>query len=252
MAILASELRYYGSNTMQDTDSGTQGGAINTAIKIEFTQMTGNSTLEAVSSASGDTTQTVTVTGRNAAGELITTSAVTLNGTTAVSMGATTFERILKVVLSATCTGTISVRNSSGGTVWGTLESGFTQVRVPFYNAAAEPSGGSNKDYYEKVFVRNTNSTLTLTNAVVAEQADPSGKITFALATTLNDSGTSTNRLTVPASGVSAFDNTTKNVANSQNLTSGAQQGVWLKLSLTAGDAANKTSYTLRTQGSSV
>ena len=72
MAILASELRYYGANTMQDTDSGTQGGAINTAIKIEFTQMTGNSTLEAVSSAGGDTTQTVTVTGRNAAGELIT------------------------------------------------------------------------------------------------------------------------------------------------------------------------------------
>src|SRR3972149_1961530 len=161
MAILASELSYYGATNHQDTDSGTQGGAINTAIKIEFTQMTGNSTLEAVLSAAGDTTQTVTVTGRNAAGELITTSAVTLNGTTAVSMGATTFERILKVVLSATCTGTISVRNSSGGTVWSKLESGFTQVRVPFYNAAAEPSGGSNKDYYEKVFVGRTDGKVT-------------------------------------------------------------------------------------------
>lgn len=48
------------------------------------------------------------------------------------------------------------------------------------------------------------------------------------------------------------LDNTTKNVANSGNHTAGAGQGVWLKLSLAAGAAAQKTSYTLRESGTTV
>ena len=251
MSILNTELKFYGSSNMQDTDSGTQGGGISTTTKVEFTQMTANSQLEAISSSSGDITQTVTVVGRDAGGVIVTLGPYTLNGATAVSIGTQVFERILKVTLSATTAGTITIRNVSSGTTWCTLEAGITTLRVPFYNAVADPTGGAAKDYYEKIFAKNTNGTLTLTNATIAEYSDPSGLIVFALETTLNGTGTSTDRLTVPASGVGTFDSATKNVVNSQNLTAGSQQGVWLRLSLAAGAAANKTTYTLRLNGSS-
>lgn len=253
MSILSSELKFYGSNVMPDDDSTNNiGGAIATTKKIEFTQMTANSALEVVSSAAGDTTQTVTVTGRKADGTISTAGPVTLNGTTAVSLGATVFERILKVVLSASTAGTVTVRNSGAGTAWCTLEPGITELRVPFYNAVADATGGSAKTYYEKVFVKNTNGSLALTAAQIIEQADPSGKITFAVAGTLDDSGTNgagNNRQVAP-SGLT-FDSAAKSVATG-DLSSGSAQGVWLKLSLAAGDAAAKSSYTLRVSGNSI
>jgi len=126
----------------------------------------------------------------------------------------------------------------------------ITEVRRIFYNISADVAGGAARDFYEKIFFKNTHATLSLTAATIAEQADPSGKVTFGLASTLDDTGTSTNRVTAPASIV--FDSTTKNVANSQNHTAGAAQGVWLKLTLAAGDAAQKTSYTLRESGTTV
>jgi hypothetical protein len=127
----------------------------------------------------------------------------------------------------------------------------ITEVRRLFYNAAADVPGGAARDYYEKVFVKNTHASLSLTGATIAEQADPSGKITFALATALDDTGTSADRRTAPASGVSAFDNAAKNVANSQNHSAGAAQGIWLKLTLAAGDAPLKSTYTVRENGTS-
>jgi len=69
------------------------------------------------------------------------------------------------------------------------------------------------------------------------------------VAGTLGDSASSTDRRTDP--GGLTFDSATKNVANSQNLTAGSAQGIWIKLTLAAGDAAQKTSYTLRASGSS-
>lgn len=250
MSILTSELILYGSANHQETDSGTQGGAISTSTKLEFTDIAATDTVQVLSSNAGDTTQTITVTGRQASG-IISADVLTLNGTTAVT-GSTSFERILKAVKSATTTGTITLRRTTGGTTIATFDKTpveiFT-VRRLFYDASAPPSG--TRDYYEKGFLKNTNATLTLTSSTVAEQADPTAKITFALATTLDDTGTSTNRQTAPASGVSAFDSATKNVANSQNLTNGAAQGVWFKLSLTAGDAATKNTYTARLSGTS-
>lgn len=325
MPVAATDLIIYGSANMQDSDSGTQGGAIATSKRPVFADVSPAGNVQIVSSAAGDTTQTVTVTGRDAAGVII-AETKTLNGTTAVAMTTnTSWERLLKGVKSATCAGdvaveaatatrtgtaqagaaqTITLDAGASGTddlykdhviritsgtgagqirriasyvgatkvatverAWGTspdntsvfrISQGFhfekapaeiLEVRRAFYNAAADVSGGSARDYYEKVFIKNIHATLALTAATIAEQADPSGKIAFALETTLDGSGTSADRRTAPASGVSAFDNTTKNVANSQNHSPGAAQGIWLKLTLAAGDAAQKTSYTLREQG---
>lgn len=325
MPVTARDLVFYGSANMQETDSGTQGGAISTSKRPVFADVTPTGNVQIVSSAAGDTTQTVTVTGRDGAGVII-SEGKTLNGTTAVAMTTnTSWERLLKGVKSATCAGDVAVEaatatrtgtaqagaagsitldaGASGtddfykdeiiritsGTGAGQIRrissyNGTTKVAVPerdfatppdntsvfriskgfyfekspaeilevrraFYNAAADVSGGSSRDYYEKIFCKNIHGSLALTGATIAEQADPSGKVSFALETTLDGSGTSTDRRTAPGAGVGTFDNATKNVANSQNHSFGSAQGIWLKLTLAAGDAAQKTSYTLREQG---
>lgn len=254
MPIVASDLVVYGSATMPNDDSTLNiGGAINTATRIVFTDIVATDQIEVISDNAGDTTQTCTIYGRNAAGELV-SEGQTLNGITQVTF-TTTFERVLRVTLSASATGTVTVRDQDTDTTIMSIESGVTEIRRPFYDAAADASGGSARDYYEKVFVKNNHGTLTLTSSTIAEQADPSGKVTFALEASLNGTdtnGAGNNRQTVGNLSGYTFDSTTKNVANSQNLTAGAAQGVWLKLSLAAGDAANNTTYTLRCSGNTV
>lgn len=250
MAILDTELILYGSANHPEIDTTTAGGAISTSVKLVFTDISATGTVEVLSNNAGDTTQTVTVTGRLAAGN-IASEVLTLNGTTPVA-GTNSYERILKAVKSASTTGVITLRKASDDVTIATFEKTpheILTIRRLFYDASAPPSG--TRDYYEKGFWKNTNATLTLTNSTVVEQADPTAKVTFALANTLDDTGTSTNRLTAPASGVTAFDSATKNVANTQNLTNGTAQGIWFKLSLAAGDAATKNTYTTRLTGQS-
>jgi hypothetical protein len=135
-----------------------------------------------------------------------------------------------------------------------------TENRRAFYDIAADVTGGSTRTYYEKLFVANNNTTTAWTTAAVLKQADPSaGTLDFALCSALNDTGTVANRQTAPGSGITAFSSgaapQTINVPSPQNLPSGAApnaagaQGIWLRLALTAGLPAAKTSFTLRAQG---
>ena len=329
MSVAMSDVKIYGSATMPDDDSVQNiGGAIDTQKKVEMKDISPSGNVQIISSASGDTTQTVTVTGRDAAGVQI-SETKTLNGTTAVAMTAqTTWERLLKAVKSATTTGDVAVEavtaersntaqgggtdangnpyidldasanasddyyngmviRTTGGTgpnqirqiidyvgstkrayvsrAWSTSPDATTtfriaqgmvfdkspaeimQVRRPFFNASAPPSG--TRKYYEKLFFKNTHGTLSLTSAVIKEASDPSGKVAFMLPATLDDSGgngAGNNRQVAPSG---TFNSSDKNVANSQNHTAGAAQGVWIELSLAAGDAATKTTYTLREEG---
>ena len=333
MSVLRSEIELHGSAVMPDDDATNNiGGAISTSKKVSFSDMSAAGNVQAVSSAAGDTTQTVTAYGKNAAGEDI-NEVKTLNGTTVVPMTVnTTWERLLKAIKSATTTGDVAleavtaersntaqggaaktasvdayitldagasavddyykgmVLRLTGGTGsgqirevlyydgttkrayvkdWGTLPDGtttfkisngmvfdkspaeITEVRKLFYNAAAPPAG--TRKYYEKVFFKNNHGTLSLTNAVIKEAADPSAKIAFALETSLNGTdtnGAGNNRQVAP--GGYTFDSGDENVANSQNHTAGSGQGVWIELSLAAGDAATKTSYTPSEEGNSV
>jgi hypothetical protein len=324
MSVAQNELKFYGSANMQDTDSGTQGGAISTAKKIEFKDISPSGNIQIVSSSASDTTQTVTAYGKDASGVAI-NEGKTLNGQTPVAMTAqTTWERLLKAIKSATCAGDVAVEavtaevsntaqagaadsitlhsGASGtdnyyrgmvirltggqgsgqirqiidyngttkiakvnynfstlpnatttfriceGMVFDKSPAEITEVRVPFYDAAAPASGTT--DYYEKIFCKNTNGTTSLTSAVIKEASDPSGKIGFGLAATLDDTASVANRLTAPG-GIS-FDSADKNVANSQNLTPGSAQGIWLKLSLASTDVATKTTYTPRVQGNTI
>ena len=137
-----------------------------------------------------------------------------------------------------------------------------TAVIRMFSTSAADVPTGSQRTYYDKVFVVNNNTATTLTGAQIEvaneTPALPSGALLdLALTTALNDAGTVANRQTAPSSGVGAF--TTQpaflNVPSPGNLPSGltpnaaGAQGVWLRLTLPAGTAAYKGSADLRTQG---
>jgi hypothetical protein len=141
------------------------------------------------------------------------------------------------------------------GLVFDKGPSEVTEVRRLFYDALADAPGGSTKTYFDKFFLKNTHGSLDLTDAEVAEIADPSGDVTFALETTLDGTGKNgggNNRQVAPSGGIGSFDSTTKAVANSGSLSSGSAQGVWAKLTLAAGAAAQKTSWTVRLQGNTV
>ena len=136
-----------------------------------FSDIVATDQIEALSDDAGDTTQILTVYGRSAAGQLL-VEGKTLTGASPVTF-TNTFARILKMVLSGAATGTVTLRDQDTDTTIAAMEPGLLQIRRIFYNAAAEGSGGSDLDYYEKVFYKNTHASLTLLNASIIEQADP-------------------------------------------------------------------------------
>lgn len=145
------------------------------------------------------------------------------------------------------------------GFLFDLLPNQVTQVRRAFYDVAADAPGGSTFIFYEKVFAVNENATISLTNASIIKQADPSsGTLDFALCTALNDTTTAANRKTAPT-GIGSFSSgvapQTIAVPAPQNLVNGAApnaanaQGVVLRLTLTAGLAAAKTTFGMRGTG---
>ena len=213
------------------------------------------SILKVSSSASGDNSQTLTITGRDSSGTII-TDALSLNGTSTV-VGTKSFERILKMVTTSH-TGTLTIIDSEGSpNTVATMEPAITTVRRPFYNVSADVSGGSDRDYYEKVFLKNNNSTNALLNASLVEASDGTeavlADVTFDLESSQNGSNTSTNRVTPPAGGgmlgSPTFDDSSKSIPTT-SLGPSSGIGVWLKLNLPDGTVATNTTFTLRASGS--
>lgn len=145
------------------------------------------------------------------------------------------------------------------------LPNPVTAVIRMFSNTAADAAMGTQRIYYEKIFVANNNTSTALTGAQVEVASDtpglPSGALLdVALTTALNDTGTAANRQAAPSSGVGAFISQPAfvNVTGAGNLASGpapnsaGAQGVWLRLTLPAGAASYKGFADLRTQGTTV
>lgn len=244
-SIVAADLVLYNAASMPDDDASTSGGAIDTLRRPDFTQLAANDTIRVVSTGAGDTSQTLTITGRKVDGTLA-SETLSLNGTTPAT-SSNTYERLLKAELSATCAGTVTVARTTGPTTIRVIPIGERGFLAVFRKTTSSPS--VEVDDYIKVFWKNTHATLALTSAVVKESADPSAVVSHALAAALDDTATVTNRLTSP--GLS-FDSSDKNVPNSGNLSSGSAIGVWLKLTLTANAAALKTTYTSELDGTTV
>jgi hypothetical protein len=152
--------------------------------------------------------------------------------------------------------------NVSQGMLFEILPNQVKFITRCFATAAADVPSGSSRIFYEKLFAVNNNTTAALTSAQIEVLSEtptlPSGALLdLALNTALNDTNTSTNRQTAPASGVGAFvtQPALVNVPIPGNLPSGAApnsagaQGIWLRLTLPPGTAAYKGSADLRTQG---
>lgn len=325
-SVALSDLFLYGCAVPGDSDTPTAiGGAIDKTLLPLFSDIGG--AYQIVSESTSDTTQTITTTRRDAAGNPV-TEVKTLNGRNYVTFSNVP-ERILKAVKSASCAGAVGLvlqsltrQNTaqSGAAGYIQLDAGASgsdnayrgyvirttggtgphQIRrIVLYNgttkrayvqpafatapandttfdlspgivfdktpneiltayrlcmsADADEPGGSARAFYDKFFFWNNNGTIDLIFAYVAEVTDSLGIFDFALETALDGSTTNgggNNRLVAPA-GLT-FNSSQKNVANSQSLTHGKGQAVWVKLSLAAGAAAGKATWSVELFGKTV
>lgn len=245
MPIVAADLHIRGSANRPTDDVSTAGGAIATATRPEFTQLTATSVIAVVSD--GADVRTITIEGRLASGA-IDTEGLVLTGAAEV-VGAKSFERILKVTASAADGArTVTVRQGAGGATRATLNPNETEVYAQFQRSASE---AAQTIRYEKAFWRNAHGTLSLLDAQVTLTADPSANIRIGLAGTVDDTATVTNRKTAPGGVTFVDDSVAQNVPGT-NLAAGAAIGTWVELTLAADEAAQKTTHTTELAGTTV
>ena len=234
--ILPANLVFYASANVPDIDTGTAGGAIDSNRRLEFTPLVATDNIEVVSSAA-DTRQ-ITIDGRLADGTFV-SEAITLAGTTPQT-SVNVFERILRAEMSgAAISQVVTVRRATGDTLIRQIPANELGFMAIFRRNDAPGT------FYQKGFWLNNHGSLTMTSAQVKEQADPVGRITFALAGSINDTGTVANRLTSPGL---TFDNSDKAVPGDQ-LAPGDRIGVWFKLTLPGGDPDHHSTYTTHLTG---
>jgi len=254
MAIVASDLKAWASVATPEDDSSTSGGIIQDdahasgGVKIAFTDISAADTVEVISD--GSDTRTVTVTGRLASGA-IDSDAIVLNGATFVA-GAKTFKNILKIVLSAKdAARTVTVRKASDDVTIATLEPNVIAVRRLFYDASVPSSGSTTR--YELIYLKNTHGTLALLAANAKLTSDPVANLEIAMAAAAGDTPSVANRLTAPTGGNltgAGFVNDNVALAHpSTDQAAGGRIGIWLKQTLTAGDPAFESTWTIQHYG---
>lgn len=249
MAVADSDLVFYLAANMPEDDTSTSGGAIDTAARLLDQQLGSSDTVDVVSD--GADTRDVVITGRDASGSIV-SETLTLNGTTPVT-GSQTFERILKIVLSATDasrTVTVSDGDSGDGTLH-TFNPNETDARILFYDAS---SSSSQEVRYEKVFAKNENGSSALTNAEVQNTSDPESLFDIALAATKDDSVSVADRTTEPGAADLVGEWTAENTfigVPTGDLGAGEAIGVWFRMTLAADEAAGKNNVDPEIQGTS-
>jgi hypothetical protein len=150
------------------------------------------------------------------------------------------------------------------GMLFPILPNPITSVVRPFSGVASDVSGGSTRTYYEKLFALNSDTSTAMTGTAILKQVDPSGLYAGSGAldinpcTALNDTNTTTNRQTVPASGIGSWSSgaAPQSITPAQQsaaANSAAQaQGFWVRLTLPPGLAPANGSFTLRVTGNTV
>jgi len=246
MSVTSSDIVVYASQNMPEDDTTISGGAIDSGVRVVFTDIVATDTIQATGSASDS--GTLTITGRNAAGAVVTES-LGLSGTTIVS-GTQSFERILKVFNDEAASGTITLQDATTDANIGSIYANESGFRRPYYGATANAVGGGDKTLYEKVFVANNNSVNALLSTSIAEVS--SGlytNIDFALESTIKDTTSATDRTTAPT-GVGIYGVGPSGIPGT-DLNPLEYEGMWLKFSLTAGTAAANSYYQFTVDGSS-
>ena len=243
MAVSGADLVVYMAMNKPTNDVSTAGGDINSSIRATFDDPSSAATIKFFSTSSSDT-QNVAVTGRVSAGT-ITTETIALSGTTTVT-SSNTYERVLTCVLSSGAAGVVTASGNSVNKLTDipATESGFCR---PFYDATASTS--ASKTLYDKVFVKNNNSTSTLSNATLIEVSSGLySSIQFGLENDKTSAQPISNRTSVPT-GIGGGFGAGPSGMVSDELTAGDYQGVWLQLSLSAGEAATNSYYEVQVSG---
>ena len=140
-----------------------------------------------------------------------------------------------------------------------------TAITRIFATATADIPGGSQRIFYEKAFVVNTNTTTSLLGATIEVLSEtpslPAGALLdLALTSILNDNQTSANRQTLPTNqGGGALTFVTQPspvsvIASPGSLPAGnsssVAQGIWWRLTLPAGTTSYDGTSLLRSNGS--
>jgi len=250
MPIASTDLILYAAANTPENDTVTAGGAIDALRRLDFTQIAANDDIEALSDSAADT-MNATLTGRNAAGAIVSETKA-LTGITAIIFStAGILERVLKFELASAPAGNITVRRSVAGATVRVVPIGERGFEIFFYDSASESAGTTR---YQKGFYKNAHGSLTLNNAAVRISADPLAIMGFTLASSKNDAATSANRKTQPAVGDTdpdTFDDTSKTVP-AGTLEAASAIGVWVQMTLAADDTPKKSTFTLELSGTSV
>lgn len=245
MAIAAADLQLFSPLNTPEDDVATGGGAIDPDGRPTLTQLAATDDLEVLSSQAADTTQGVTVEGRDAAGAII-SDTKTLSGTTPVAFTGT-FERVHSVLMDADATGVVTVRRDTAGPDVYAIPIGERGADIMFKRAASE-SGATTR--YDKCFWLNNHGTLTLNDAEVQLTADPASVIRQGVHTSKDDTATITNRVTAPG-GVTFVDDAVQQNVPSTTLVAAETISVWIELQLTADNAPIKNTFTTELAGTS-
>ncbi len=186
MSITLADLKIYGSATMPDDDTGLNiGGAISLVKTVQFTDLSG--TVQAVSSTSSDTTQTMTVSYRDGAGA-IQTAALALTGVTPAT-NAAIMERLLKAIKDLSTAGDVGVEAqtaertntaTAGATTTITLDAGASAVDSAYNGMVIRLTGGSGVEQIRQIIAYNGTSKVATVNR--AWDVTPSATSTFRIA----------------------------------------------------------------------
>lgn len=246
MPIVAADLIAFEALSRADDDVATVGGAIDLDHRPVFTQLVANDSLEAISTAAGDTA-TITVVGRNAAGAKITNS-VAMTGVTAVTIPGGVHERVLRCSIPVDAVGTITLRRITAGPTVGTIPIGERGFHAAFVDSASEAAIVIR---YHKIHWKNTHATLTLNAAAVKLTADPDARIRIGVHTAKGDTVTVANRKTAPGGITFVDDNVSQSVPTGV-LAAVENIGVWIEQNLPASDTPHRTTYTTELSGTTV
>ena len=247
MPIATANLIALGSLNRPEDDTALVGGAIDIDHRPVFAQLAANDTVQVKSDNAADTTQNVTVTGRDAAGAEVSEALGPLTGVTPV-VGTQTFERVYKVVMDADAVGIITVERTIGPTLIQTIPIGERGFYGLFIKSASESAATTR---FEKFFWKNNHGSLTLNAAKVELTADPAAKIRMGLEAAKNDANTAANRKTAPA-GVPFVDDNIKQDVPGNTLEAASAIGTWIELALAIDDAPVKDTFTTQLEGTSV
>ena len=244
MAVASSDLVIYVAADMPENNTAAAGGTIDSGVRSSFDDPSSTAQLKIYSSSVADTGQTLTVTGRSDGGSII-SEGISLNGTTAAT-SINSYERILKTYLSTTAVGIVTVSGNSVNKITA-IPVGETGFRRPFYDATSSIAGATT--FYEKVFVKNNHASSTLNNATVIEVSSGLySQMAFALEDSKRSAQSISNRTAIPTGVTGGFAAGPSGMVGDE-LVAGGYQGIWLKLSLGAGEAATNSFYEVQISG---